>query len=322
MRHEVSQRRPVTGHRHRKLIHLLNQRYRHEFDRAERLQAELAAIRHSRAWQAMSWWRKLKHWLWPAGENATGAQQPHFGTTIYRPRSVPDCKVSIVIPFRDQPRLLKGCLASLQRGSYRRLEVILVDNGSQEHKTFRLLQKLAGRRGWHIHRVAAPFNFSRLCNVAARHATGEFLLFLNNDTEVISSDWVEQMLVVAQRDDVGVVGATLFYPDRTIQHVGIAPVGGSWVHLYRGRPYNDPGDDGELRNVRAVPAVTGACLMIRRSLFANLGGFDEQLPVVGNDIDLCRRVREMGLTVAVTPFARLIHFECLSRGYSAESYCA
>ena len=94
------------------------------------------------------------------------------------------------------------------------------------------------------------------------------------------------------------------------------------MHVYRGRPYNDPGDQGELRKVRAVPAVTGACLMIRRSLYSHLGGFDERLPVVGNDVDLCCRVREMGLLVAVTPFARLIHFECLSRGYSTESYCA
>src|SRR5262249_10111729 len=149
--------------------------------------------------------------------------EPHFCTPVYRPRTVPDCKVSLVIPFRDQPRLLKGCLASLQRGTFRRLEIILVDNGSQEHKTFRLLQKLAGRRGWHIFRLPAPFNFARLCNTGSRHATGEFLLFLNNDTEVLSADWVEQMLAVAQRDEVGVVGATLYYPDRTIQHAGLAP---------------------------------------------------------------------------------------------------
>ena len=322
MEQETSNRRPLTGHRHRKLIHQLNQRYRQEFDRAERLQAELNAVQGSRAWHVLSWLRQLKQRLWPDRNAGSSHAEPHFCTPVYRPRTVPDCKVSLVIPFRDQPRLLKGCLASLQRGTFRRLEVILVDNGSQEHKTFRLLQKLAGRRGWHIFRVAAPFNFARLCNTGARHATGEFLLFLNNDTEVLSADWVEQMLAVAQRDEVGVVGATLYYPDRTIQHAGLAPINGHWVHVYRGRPYNDPGDRGELRKVRAVPAVTGACLMIRRSLYSHLGGFDERLPVVGNDVDLCCRVREMGLLVAVTPFARLIHFECLSRGYSTESYCA
>jgi GT2 family glycosyltransferase len=312
----------MRGHRYRQLIHQLNQRYRREFDRAERLRAELEDVYRSRAWRFVAWLRRMKRAL-TGPIRAAGADTPLvFGTRVAHPRKVPDCRVSLVIPFRDQPRLLKGCLASLQRSTFHRLEVVLVDNGSQEIRTYRLLSKLAGKRGWQIVRVAEPFNFSRLCNRGAKLAAGEYLVFLNNDTEIITPNWLEQMLAVAQRRDVGVVGATLLYPDRTIQHAGIAPQGGAWVHLYRGRHYDDRGDHGELRHVRAVPAVTGACLLIRRSLFFELGGFDERLPVVGNDVDLCRRVRERGLIVAVTPHARLIHFECLTRGYSADSYCA
>ncbi len=322
MEHEAFRRRPRRGHRYRQLIHQLNQRYRREFDRAERLQLELDRVRQSRAWRLVAWLERIRQRLPIRARCAGKGSAPIFSTRVAHPRTVPDCRVSLVIPFRDQARLLKGCLASLQRSSFKRLEVILVDNGSHEMRTFRYLSKLAGKRGWRIVRRFEPFNFSRLCNHGARLASGDYLLFLNNDTEVVTPDWIEEMLAVAQRPDVGIVGATLLYPDRTIQHAGIAPSNGAWVHLYRGKPYNEPGEQGELKHVRAVPAVTGACLLIPRDLFQALGGFDERLPVVGNDVDLCRRVRERGFVVAITPHARLIHFECLSRGYSAESYCA
>jgi GT2 family glycosyltransferase len=130
---------------------------------------------------------------------------------------------------------------------------------------------------------------------------------------------MEQLLIVARHAQVGIVGATLYYPDKTLQHAGMFPVSpGVWAHAYRGCPGDYAGKAGELRRVRAVPAVTGACLFIRRSLFEELGGFDERLPVTHNDVDLCRRVRERGLWVAVTPHARLLHFECMSRGYTVE----
>jgi GT2 family glycosyltransferase len=314
--------RPSTGHRYRTLIHELNQRYRREFDRAERLQTELDNIRGSLAWRLLNGLRILKRSVTGGRNEAQPNPTPQFCAPIDTPAMVQTAKVSIIIPFRDQVRLLDGCLSSLPRGTYRRLQIILVDNGSREQRTFRYLQNFAGRRGWHIVRSAGPFNFSHLCNKGARRATGDYLLFLNNDTEVVSPDWLQQMLAVGQHPRVGVVGATLLYPDRTIQHAGLAARDGAWTHLYRGRHFADPGDHGELRRVRQVPAVTGACLMIRRNLFRHLGGFDERLPVTGNDVDLCRRVRELGYLVAVTPHARLLHFECLSRGYSAEARSA
>ena len=138
----------------------------------------------------------------------------------------------------------------------------------------------------------SPFNFSRLCNAGAAAANGDHLLFLNNDTEVLTRDWLERLLALAANPAVGAVGATLLYPDHTIQHAGILPRSdGMWVHPYRGRPADDSGDGGELRNARSVPAITAACMMIRRDLFDNIGGFDEQFPVTLNDVDLCRRIR-------------------------------
>jgi GT2 family glycosyltransferase len=231
--------------------------------------------------------------------------------------------VSIIIPFRDHVNLLHRCLTSLSYSTYRPYEVLLVDNGSVDPRTFDYLRRFGnrGRRRWVP--CPGPFNFSRLCNHGAQQADGEFLLFLNNDTEVLALDWLEQLLVVADDPRIGVVGATLYYPDLTIQHAGIFPDNGNtWVHRYRGYPQDHAGDDGEVRHVRSVPAVTGACLLIRRDLFLELGGFDEALPVTHNDVDLCRRVRERGLLVAVTPHAQLLHYESLTRGYQAEPSAA
>jgi GT2 family glycosyltransferase len=127
------------------------------------------------------------------------------------------------------------------------------------------------------------------------------------------------MLALAVRPDVGVVGATLFYPDGTIQHAGLFPRGdGHWVHGYRGRGPAERGDRGELQESRTVPAVTGACLLIRRALFDRLGGFDEGLPVTYGDVDLCLRARRLGLKVVITPRARLLHYEAVTRGYSTD----
>jgi GT2 family glycosyltransferase len=164
-----------------------------------------------------------------------------------------------------------------------------------------------------------PFNFSRLCNEGARQAQGDYLLFLNNDTEVLHPDWLERMLRLANRPDVGVVGATLLYPDGTLQHAGLFPRrDGQWIHGYRNLPADAPGDQGELAHVRTVPAVTGACMMLGRDFFWTLGGFDEKLPTSYGDVELCCRARRHGTQVVVTPHARLLHFEGLSRGYTSD----
>jgi O-antigen biosynthesis protein len=220
-----------------------------------------------------------------------------------------------VMPFKDRVELLHNCLRSLRRGSDRRREVILVDNGSTEPVTQCYLERLRGRRRVRVVACPGEFNFARLCNEGASHARGDWLLFLNNDTEVISADWLEQMRLAAGQPSVGVVGAMLLYPGGTLQHAGMFPLAdGRWEHAWRGFPASHAGAAGELRQVRSVAAVTGACLLIGRELFDELGGFDERFPDMHNDTDLCERVRRRGLLVVVTPHARLFHLESASRG--------
>jgi GT2 family glycosyltransferase len=302
------------------LIHLLNQRYHREWERAEQLQDELARIRSWWIWPAVAWLRRLKQWLRPAAAASTQESPSSSCRTLSEIPGTPTGQVSIVIPFKDGLPLLRNCLASLRASTYRRFEIILVNNGSTEPRTQRYLWRIATRSGVQVVDCPGPFNFSRLCNEGARRARGDHVLFLNNDTEVLTRDWLERMLFLERQPEVGVVGATLLYPDRTIQHAGLAPrADGNWVHLHRGRAVRIDGKEGELQEVRTVPAVTGACLLMRRDLFQELGGFDERLPVTFSDVDLCCRVRRRGLLVVVTPHARLFHFECLSRGYAVDS---
>jgi GT2 family glycosyltransferase len=296
----------------RDLIHLLNRRYHREWVRAELLQNELIALRNSRAWRLVSWLPRLKQRLFPPPPEPAITERavPYTGPSG---EAVPVRRVSIIIPFRDQPELLRNCLRRLSASTFRRYEVVLVDNGSTDPRTRLLLAKLRDRRRVRVVDAAGPFNFSRLCNAGADAATGDGLLFLNNDTEVLTPDWLEHLLALAADPHVGVVGATLLYPDGTVQHAGLFPrPDGAWVHPHRGRP----ADAAELNAVRAVPAVTGACLFVRREVFEDVGGFDESFPVTFNDVDFCARVRAGGRLVLVTPGARLIHYEGLSRGYS------
>ncbi len=325
----------ATADRYRRLIHSLNQRYRQEFDRAEGLRAELADIQSSRAWRVVAWmrssWSVVRGRLSTIGHrlSAIGYRlSAGFGRaplTASRRQPIADSRkplrdrISIVIPFRDQLELLKDCLRSVQCSTHGKYEIILVDNGSAEPRSHRFLSRLEGKPGWRVITWPGAFNFSRLCNEGARWARGDYVLFLNNDTEVINPDWLEQLLRVAEHPLAGIVGATLYYPDLTIQHAGIFRERGCvWSHVYRGKPADYAGELGELKFVREVPAVTGACLLARRDLFHELGGFDERLPVTFNDIDLCRRVRQYGLRVFITPHAQLLHYESLSRGYQAE----
>jgi GT2 family glycosyltransferase len=306
------------------VIHHLNQRYRLEFDRAERLRAELAAIQGSRLWP---WFCRLRRWGNTLIRRGTRVEivpeQPSNWCQRFEPVAAMPLRpsqVSIVIPFRDRLELLKGCVALL-RQTAADAEVILVDNGSVDPRMRMFLREWQAIGLGGLVRREEPFNFARLCNAGATEARREVLLFLNNDVTTAQPGWLEAMLAAAADPRVGVVGATLMYPDRTIQHAGLAPTGpgGAWEHPYRFQPETHAGDDEELLSVRSVPAVTGACLMIHRDLFYQVGGFDEQHAVTMNDIDLCQRVRRAGYEVVATPFARLVHFESLSRGYRREA---
>jgi GT2 family glycosyltransferase len=229
----------------------------------------------------------------------------------------PAPRVSVIIPNKDQAALLDRCITSIfTRSTYSNLEIVVVENNSTEDETFvyydRMKQKHENLK---VLTYVGDFNFSAICNQGARAATGDYLIFLNNDTEVISSDWIEAMLGPALRRDVGCVGAKLLYPDDTIQHVGVVFPRGDADHLCRLLPRNSLHWFGFPQVTKEVSAVTGACLLLSRSVFDNLGGFDENYPVAYNDIDLCLRVWELGLAVVMQPRAELYHYESSTRGY-------
>jgi GT2 family glycosyltransferase len=302
------------------LLHLLNHRYHGEFVRAELLQNDLTGLRNSKFARAAEWLRLRLRWLFPHPASVpkfiTEKAEPYRGAERPGP---PDARVSIIIPFRDRPELLRNCLRSLRQSTFPRVEIVLVDNNSGDPRTRRLLARVGRRGNVRIVKCTGAFNFSLLCNAGARAATGDHLVFLNNDTEVITRSWLERLLALAADPGVGAVGATLLYPDKTIQHAGMLPRSdGMWVHPYSRFPANAPGVGGELRIVRSVPAVTAACMMVRRDVFDEVGGFDERLPVTLNDVDLCQRIRARGRLVLVTPRARLLHYEGLSRGYTVD----
>jgi O-antigen biosynthesis protein len=222
--------------------------------------------------------------------------------------------VSIVVPTRDRVDLLRTCLTSIAaRSTYRSFEVLVVDNGSSDPETIRYLRELPAP-----HRVLShegPFNWSAINNAAVREAKGDQILFLNNDVEVISPEWLEALLEHAQRPSVGIVGAKLLYPNDAVQHAGvIVGIGGFADHAFRRLAASEPGYRGLASVVRNVSAVTGACLMVRRAVFEELGGFDERLRVAFNDIDFCLRARERGYLVVLTPHALLYHHESATRG--------
>ncbi len=219
--------------------------------------------------------------------------------------------ISIIIPIRDKVELLQRCLTSIEeKTTYRNFEIIIVDNHSEKPETLSYLAQLPHT----VVQAPGPFNYSLINNVGVAHARGEFLLFLNNDIEVIAEDWLTAMLEHAQRSQVGAVGAKLLYPDRTIQHVGVVlGVGGVAGHVFLRLPEDSTHYFGLFQVVRNCSAVTAACMMMRKSVFDEVGGFDEHVKVAYNDVDLCLRIREKGYVIVYTPYALLYHFESSTR---------
>lgn len=243
------------------------------------------------------------------------AQGPVLGTykVTYRLKKKP--LISIIIPNRDEPRSLKQCLASIERSSYRNVELLIVENQSKLRETFRCYAELEQQKNVRLLTWDQSFNYAAANNFAATEAKGDVLLFLNNDVQAINPDWLERMVEHALRPEVGAVGAKLYYPDGSIQHagviLGIGGVGGHW-HLYKAR--TEPGYFSRLVTIQNFSAVTGACLMMRRNVFRKLGGFDERFVLAFNDVDLCVRARRKGYLVVWTPFAELYHHESKTRG--------
>ncbi len=236
------------------------------------------------------------------------------------PVQAPNLTTTIIVPVRDRPDLLAACADGvLHRTSHDALELLIIDNGSEQPETLSLLKDLTADQRVRVLPAPGPFNFAHLNNIAAEMATGDLLVLLNNDIEVRDGAWLTRLGSLACRPDVGAVGARLLYPDGTIQHAGIllGPDGAA-THVGRHFPADDPGYLGRFEQVAELSAVTGACLAIRRDVWRGVGGMDERLAVTFNDVDLCLRVRAAGLRVLWTPHATLVHHEAQTRGHEAD----
>ena len=261
----------------------------------------------------------------PGGEGAQVVANP-FISSYHRvvwplPDELP--KVSAIVLTRDKAHLLAMCMRGLLHSTeYGNLEVLIVDNGSSEPDALRLLDEMEADPRVRVLRDGRPFNYAALNNCAAREATGEFLLLLNNDIEVTDAGWLREMVSQALRPGVGTVGAKLLYPNGRIQHAGVVLGVGSFDggpgiagHFGHNEPKKSVGYFGHSVLQRTVSANTAACLVVRRAVFLEVGGFDEaKLPIAFNDVDLCLRIGQRGLRHVWTPFAELLHHESASRG--------
>lgn len=225
--------------------------------------------------------------------------------------------ISVIIPNKDHTDDLDICLKSLyEKSSYKNFEVIIVENNSTEKETFEYYEALTQKHG-NIKIVTwdGNFNYSAINNLGVSYAKGEFILLLNNDVEIINGSCLEEMLMFAQRKDVGAVGAKLYYSDDTVQHAGvILGLGGTAGHAHKHFGRSHPGYMARASIAQNLSACTAACLMMRRDVFDEVGGLDESFEVAFNDVDLCMKIRKKGYLVVFTPYAELYHYESKSRG--------
>ncbi len=226
--------------------------------------------------------------------------------------------ISIIIPFKDKPDLVKRCIESiLNKTSYQNFEIVGISNSSEKKETFEAMinfQNSDNRIRFFEYNI--PFNYSKINNYAISLVRGEHILFMNNDIEIINPDWIESMLEHSQREEVGVVGALLYYPNDTVQHGGvIVGLGGVAAHSHKHYRKDSFGYFGRLKAIQNLSAITGACMMTRKSIFKTVGGFDEQLSHAFNDVDYCLKIREKGYLIVYTPYAEFYHHESISRGY-------
>jgi len=228
--------------------------------------------------------------------------------------------ISILIPNKDHVEDLKRCIDSIREKTlYANYEILIIENNSTTAEIKEYYKELQKEENSPVRILTyeGKFNYAAINNFAEKEAKGEYILLLNNDTQVITASWLEELLMYAQREDVGAVGCKLYYPDRTIQHAGI--VIGMGAHQTAGHThykhyYQDLGYMGRLCYAQDVSAVTGACLMVKKSLYEEVGGLDESFEVSLNDVDFCLKLREKQLLNIFTPFAELFHFESVSRG--------
>ena len=224
--------------------------------------------------------------------------------------------ISILIPSCDHASTLKRCIDSiLEKSTYRKFEIIVIENNSIQPETFYYYETLEAEKKAKVIRWEGKFNYSAINNFGAQHGAGEYFLLLNNDIEVITPSWLEEMLMFAQRSDVGAVGALLYYPSDKVQHGGIVlGIGGVAENAFKHIPRGNDGYMSRLSIAQNVSAVTAACLMVSRKAYEQAGGLDESFEVAFNDVDFCMRLRKMGFLNVFTPYAQLYHYESESRG--------
>ncbi len=224
--------------------------------------------------------------------------------------------ISIIIPNKDQVDTLKKCLESIEKSTYKNYEIIIVENNSTEEKTFAYYETLKATGNLQVVTWEGPFNYSAINNYGATFAKGEYLLLLNNDIEIITPDWLEEMLSHCQRADVAAVGCKLLYPDKTIQHAGVGiGLGGIANSYFVGMDSQFHGYMHRANLQVDYSAVTAACMMVKKSVFGTVGGFnEEQLAVAYNDIDLCLKMGRAGYRIVYTPYAMAYHYESKTRG--------
>ena len=245
--------------------------------------------------------------------------------TIFKIRYeiIGDPMISIVIPNKDHTADLKRCITSiLEKSTYENYEIVIVENGSETKEIFEYYTSLKEYDNIRVVTYEKPegqngFNYSAVNNFGVKQTKGDYILLLNNDTEVITVNWMEELLMYAQREDVGAAGAKLYYGNKTIQHAGVVLQLGAHRtagHSHYGQSRENLGYMGRLCYAQNVSAVTGACLLVKKSLFKEVGGLDESFAISLNDVDFCLKLREKGLLNVFTPFAELYHYESVSRG--------
>lgn len=225
-------------------------------------------------------------------------------------------RISVVIPSKDQWETLKACLDSIrEKTTYPDYEIIVVENNSREPETFEYYKTIDGKDNIRVITWDKPFNYSAINNFGIRHASGQYVICLNNDIQVITGGWMEELLGVCQREEVGVVGAKLYYPDDTIQHAGIVVgIGGIAGSLFVGMKRERSGYLHKASLMQDLSAVTAACMMVKKKAFEEADGFEEKLAVAFNDVDLCLKIREKGYLVVYDPYVEMYHYESKTRG--------
>lgn len=224
--------------------------------------------------------------------------------------------VSVIIPNKDEKETLQTCMESLKSNTdYQNFEIIIVENNSTTEEIFQYYKELSRDPRIRLLRWTKAFNYSAINNFGASHARGEYLLFLNNDIKTIQPSWMEEMLGVCQRPEVGAVGAKLIYPDHTIQHAGcVVGMGGIAGHMFVDMPADRTGYLHKASLLQDMSAVTAACMMMKKKVFEKAGGFTEELAVAFNDVDLCLKVRKEDFLIVYDPYAELYHMESKTRG--------